>query len=392
MYIDKCLSKVYLFWLTTISSVLLLGCSPYQRAIKRNHEYLISQQEQKLRELQRRLLQLKEDSLELARQADELVIMLGESRQRERQNAQRLYLYGQIVDKASLYQQQLEYIRRQITHTLLIHEIDNIQVVKEETGVRITILDELLFESGSAVLNSSGQRALAVLSQMLKGITGISLTIEGHTDNIPVRHLSAYRSNWELSLARASEAARYMVSYAFPPDRIRIVGKGELHPLASNETPEGRRLNRRTEIVVSPLDDELMEAVFEGVYDETTVVRYGYYHLSQEQLQATEAFYQQEVSKKKVSHKSSSELKQQTTTSPSNTTISGTAELKQYYREIFLLVWLPLSRWTSIGLFANTSYYWFNKLTIPWLGQGIVAVSKPYHEQRLSTVKPRRGL
>lgn len=246
-------------------SLPFAACSPYKQAMRGNKKGAIARQEQLLKEYQTKVLQLKEDSMELARQADELVRMLGESQLKERRNAQKLYQYSQILDKAALYQQQLEYIRRQIVHTLLTHEIDNIQVVKEKDGVRITILDELLFPPGSAQISMEGRNAIKYLSETLSEIDGIRITVEGHTDNVPLRNHPFYRDNWELSLARASEVGRYMVRFNFPQDKVSISGKGDLYPLADNSTPEGRRINRRTDIIVTPEQKEILQMVFDGI-------------------------------------------------------------------------------------------------------------------------------
>jgi chemotaxis protein MotB len=246
-------------------SLPFAACSPYKQAMKGSKKERMAQQEQLLREYQTKLLRLKEDSMELARQADELVRMLGESQLKERRNAQKLYRYSQIIDKATLYQQQLEYIRRQIVHTLLTHEIDNIQVIKEKDGVRITILDELLFPTGSARISAEGQRAIKYLSETLSEIAGINIIIEGHTDNVPLRGHPLYKSNWELSLARASEVGRYMASCNFPQDKVAISGKGDRYPLADNSTPEGRRINRRTDIIVTPDWSAVFNLILEGI-------------------------------------------------------------------------------------------------------------------------------
>lgn len=251
-------------------SLPFAACSPYKQAMRGGKKGAIARQEQLLKEYQTKLLQLKEDSMELARQADELVRMLGESQLKERRNAQKLYQYAQLLDKASVYQEQLEYIRRQIVHTLLTHEIDNIQVVKEKRGVRITILDELLFPPGSARINSEGQNAIKYLSETLGEIAGITIIIEGHTDNVPLRNHPVYKNNWELSLARASEVGRYMVRFNFPQDKVSISGKGDLYPLADNSTPEGRRLNRRTDIIVMPEQTEILNMVFDGLEEGNT--------------------------------------------------------------------------------------------------------------------------
>jgi chemotaxis protein MotB len=85
------------------------------------------------------------------------------------------------------------------------------------------------------------------------------LRIEGHTDNIPI-HTPQMASNWELSTARSTEMVRLLiVRYGFPPERLSAAGYAEYHPIASNETPQGRAQNRRVDIVI------LKERVARGV-------------------------------------------------------------------------------------------------------------------------------
>src|SRR5208283_2490958 len=77
-----------------------------------------------------------------------------------------------------------------------------------------------------------------------------NIRVEGHTDNVPI-HNSRFASNWELSTARATEMIRlFITQYNFPPIRLSAAGYAEYHPVASNETVEGRGQNRRVDIVV----------------------------------------------------------------------------------------------------------------------------------------------
>jgi len=82
--------------------------------------------------------------------------------------------------------------------------------------------------------------------------------VEGHTDNVPIK-TSVYKDNWDLSVARATSIVRILIiDYKIAPTRMTASGKGEFFPKADNETFEGRAKNRRTEIILSPKLDELM--------------------------------------------------------------------------------------------------------------------------------------
>ena len=105
------------------------------------------------------------------------------------------------------------------------------------------------FESASAKMKSESQPAFDGIANMLRE-GHYRLRIEGHTDNAPI-HNSEFPSNWELSTARATEIVRLLiVRDGFIPDRLSAAGYAEYHPIASNRTLEGRRANRRVDIII----------------------------------------------------------------------------------------------------------------------------------------------
>ncbi|HTL46854.1 MAG TPA: OmpA family protein [Verrucomicrobiae bacterium] len=123
----------------------------------------------------------------------------------------------------------------------------------QSRGLVVTVLDKILFDSGKAQLKESALSTLDKVSDTLSGkVEGNKIMIEGHTDNVPIRY-SGWRSNWELSTARATEVIHYFVDVkGIDPRRVSAVGHGEFQPIAANEDPMGREKNRRVEIVISP--------------------------------------------------------------------------------------------------------------------------------------------
>jgi len=118
-------------------------------------------------------------------------------------------------------------------------------------GLIISLREAGFFASGSA---TPKPEALPVLRQIADslGRTPYNLRIEGHTDNVPI-HTAQFDSNWELSTARATRIARLFLDLnAIPPDRLSAAGYAEFHPVAGNDTAEGRAQNRRVDIVVLP--------------------------------------------------------------------------------------------------------------------------------------------
>jgi chemotaxis protein MotB len=98
---------------------------------------------------------------------------------------------------------------------------------------------------------------------LLKEVADRDIGIEGHTDNQPIKY-SGWKSNWELSMARATSVLHYLVDKkGLAPQRVAATGYGEYRPVATNDTEEGRRLNRRVEIVILPKKIARTEASFE---------------------------------------------------------------------------------------------------------------------------------
>ncbi len=132
--------------------------------------------------------------------------------------------------------------------------------VREEGGkVYVAMSDKLLFESASANVNDLGKEALGKLSEVLNKQTDIDIYIEGHTDSLPI-HNATFQDNWDLSVIRATSVVRILTeTYHVSPMQIQPCGRGEFKPVAANSTPEGRALNRRTEIIIAPKLDKLYE-------------------------------------------------------------------------------------------------------------------------------------
>jgi two-component system copper resistance phosphate regulon response regulator CusR len=133
-------------------------------------------------------------------------------------------------------------LRREIaTHAVALH--------RESEGLVISLREFGFFDSGSASLRPSALPALDRIASILAMRT-CRLRIEGHTDNVPI-HTSQMASNWELSTARSTELVRLLiVRYRFSPDRLSAAGYAEYHPIASNDSPQGRAQNRRVDVVI----------------------------------------------------------------------------------------------------------------------------------------------
>ena len=128
-----------------------------------------------------------------------------------------------------------------------------VSVGMDERGLVITFLAEILFDSGKAKIRAEAQPILEKVARVLnQELVEQPIGVEGHTDNEPIRH-SGWKSNWELSTARATSVLHYLVDQRqVTPSRVSAIGYGEYRPVTSNETADGRQQNRRVEIVVLP--------------------------------------------------------------------------------------------------------------------------------------------
>jgi chemotaxis protein MotB len=145
----------------------------------------------------------------------------------------------------------------------LAQEIKDKQVTLKmmEKGLVITFLADVLFDSGKAVIKPEVYSILDKVARVLKeDVPQLNVGIEGHTDNQPIRY-SGWKSNWELSTARALSVLHYLVEKeGILPERVAAIGYGEYRSVATNDTAEGRHLNRRVEVVILPRTTKIKEA------------------------------------------------------------------------------------------------------------------------------------
>lgn len=146
-----------------------------------------------------------------------------------------------------------------VKDALLGFDSDELTVTQKDGKVYVAMSDKLLFESGSASVNKQGKAALGKLAGVLKKQTDIDVMIEGHTDTKPIKTVQ-FKDNWDLSVIRATSVVRILTAdYGVNPLQIVPSGRGEYMPVDDNGTAGGRARNRRTEIIMAPRLDKLME-------------------------------------------------------------------------------------------------------------------------------------
>ncbi|WP_242360077.1 OmpA family protein [Anaeromyxobacter sp. SG17] len=151
---------------------------------------------------------------------------------------------AELEKKSSEYEKMANALRGEI-------DAGRVELTELRGKMTVKMKDKILFSSGSATLGKPGKSALAAVAEVLRGVEGKVIRVEGHTDNVPLGR-GGFVSNWDLSVARALAVVRFLQEAGVEPTRLAAAGYGEYQPIAPNDTPEGRSQNRRIEIVLAP--------------------------------------------------------------------------------------------------------------------------------------------
>ena len=155
-------------------------------------------------------------------------------------------------------------IRRKVTDALTGFDGKGLSMSIKNGNVYVSMDDKLLFRSGSFEIDPNGARAVHDLATVLAQNPDINVMVEGHTDDVPYRPNGQLRDNLDLSAKRATTVVRLLLeNKGIAPSRIIAAGRGESLPVASGKTSEARAKNRRTEIILTPKLDELMQLMQE---------------------------------------------------------------------------------------------------------------------------------
>lgn len=187
---------------------------------------------------------------------------LDEKNQVLKARAEKLRELQELVDRQRAA---VENLRKKVASALIaFSDADQLSVEVDKGRVKVSLSEDLLFESGKVDLDEKGKDALGKLAVVLKNNPDINIQIVGFTDTVPIR-TARFKDNWDLSVIRATSIARILTEeYGVSPKRLIAAGQGQYNAVATNETKEGRSLNRRTEIFLIPNLDELF-----GIIEET---------------------------------------------------------------------------------------------------------------------------
>ena len=152
--------------------------------------------------------------------------------------------------------EELTRTRREIEESLKEQiEQRDIKIEEIEGKLKVVFVDKILFGSGSVRVKKKGREVLLKLADSFREAKDRNILVEGHTDDVQIGKLlqAKFPSNWELSTARAAAVVRFLqVKAGIEPERLTACGYGSFQPVASNETEDGRRQNRRIEIILAP--------------------------------------------------------------------------------------------------------------------------------------------
>ena len=151
-----------------------------------------------------------------------------------------------------------------LTRSLNTEEMKDVDVQVLKGVVYVSLSDNMLYKSGSYEISDKANATLAKIAKIISDYKDFEVLIEGNTDNVPISKTNI-RNNWDLSALRASSVVQALqTAFNVDPKRLTAGGRGEYNPIASNDTPEGRTRNRRTQIIITPKLDQFMELIDKG--------------------------------------------------------------------------------------------------------------------------------
>jgi chemotaxis protein MotB len=146
--------------------------------------------------------------------------------------------------------------RKLVTQFKSLTDAGKLKVEIRENRMIIALGDKILFDPGKTDLKQEGKDALSQVASVLKDLQNRNFQVAGHTDNIPIKS-QKFRSNWDLSTARAVEVVNFMIGAGLDPKRLSAAGYADTSPVAPNDTPDNKAKNRRIEITLVPNLDDL---------------------------------------------------------------------------------------------------------------------------------------
>lgn len=148
-----------------------------------------------------------------------------------------------------------------LTRSLSRDEMQDLDIKVLKGVVYISLADNMLYRSGSYEITEKAGQILNKIAKIILDYKDYDVLVEGNTDNVPISRTNI-RNNWDLSTLRASSVVQALQNdYGVDPKRMTAGGRGEYNPIASNATPDGKSLNRRTQIIITPKLNQFMDLI-----------------------------------------------------------------------------------------------------------------------------------
>lgn len=229
----------------------------YEKLVANSDKLLASNQD----ETRKLISQLQQTQEELLRKEDSLKVReknLSALNTDLKQREQKLRELQQILASKD---SAVKALKESVTKALLGFNNNGLTIEQRNGKVYVSLEERLLFASGSIVVDPKGQEALKELAKVLEKNTDINVLIEGHTDNVPIKG-GNIKDNWDLSVLRATSVVRIITANSsVNPVRLTPAGRGEFLPLDTSNSVDGRKKNRRIEIILTPKLDELFQVL-----------------------------------------------------------------------------------------------------------------------------------
>jgi len=237
-----------------LGSMLRLLTADYNE-LDRSHELLKSQFSANFEDAEKVMKELKLSQDTLLAREDRLKALQSE-----------LYVKGKNLAEllAAMHKKDsiTNSLRKAVADALMGFEGKGLTVHIKDGKVYVSMEEKLLFASGKWDVSNEGIKALKDLAKVLEKNPDINILIEGHTDNVPLTGQNQVKDNWDLSTMRATSIVKILLANGkVNPKRLVASGRGEYLPVVPNDSPSNKAKNRRTEIILSPKLDELMQII-----------------------------------------------------------------------------------------------------------------------------------
>jgi chemotaxis protein MotB len=239
-------------------NVELLSQKRIQQELQSRNELLNNTKTEEAKKL---IAQLQTTQEDLIKKEDQLKLTDQQLAQKDKELKEREQKLKELQSILSRKDSAVNALRATVANALLGFENKGLTIVQKNGKVYISLEEQLLFASGSTIVDKKGEEALRQLAKVLEKNQDINVMIEGHTDNVPISG-GAIKDNWDLSVMRATAIVRILRDNSkIDPKRLIAAGRAEFLPIDPANTPEAKKKNRRTEIILTPKLDELFKVL-----------------------------------------------------------------------------------------------------------------------------------